>query len=223
MTHTLRSSDRGLGSRSLLVPCLLSLCLLLPGCVVFDGVLNADGSGTLEMTYAPQAGATQDSEKKRFSSSNVTVESVSLTPDRKKVTIRAKVDDVTKIATAEGFKNVEVARTKEGADEKLVIKVKNEKTYDLKDNKDPGPRFTITFPGAVKRANRNAKIEGSKVTWTFGLAEYAKASMTDLEAVYTPAGDAKPADAKPADAKPADAKPAAAKPADAKPADAKKK
>ncbi len=188
---------------------LLLATSLLVGCLTADGVVKPDGSGTLEMTYPLPAGAREAKEKTRHSSSNVTVESLVFNSDKKTATIKLTLDDVTKLSTAEAFNNVAVTRTKDGTDERLKIVITNPKPLVLKDDGQAGPKFTITFPGAVKEANSGGKVTDNKVVWAFGMPAFAKEKSIELSARYSAAAPAKDAAAPVKDA------PAAAKDAPA--------
>src|SRR2546426_4777240 len=91
----------------------LVLLTLLAGCVTVDGVLKADGSGTIQMVYRTPPNATEAMEKRRYSSDHVKVDSLELKPNAMS-TLKVSVDDVAKLSTAPGFRDVEVTRVKEG-------------------------------------------------------------------------------------------------------------
>ena len=172
--------------RSLRLSVGLLVLVGLTGCVTVDGVLKPDGSGTLTMTYALPPNPTEAKEKARFSSSHVTIDSYSMTG--KTATFKATVDDVTKLSSAEGFKDVTVERGKDGTDETLTITLNNPNPIVLKDEQ-PGPTYSVTLPGAVKSANRDGVVSGDKVTWKFPkLSEYAKEKKIDLKVTYAGTG-----------------------------------
>ena len=137
----------------------------------------ATAPGLSELRRTPP-NATEAMEKRRFSSAHVKVDSLTLKPDGMS-TLKVSVDDVAKLSTAPGFRDVEVTRAKEGDGEKVTIKLNNANPIDIKDDTKPGPTFTITFPGKVLEANRNAKVSGDQATWTFTLREYLKARSTE--------------------------------------------
>ena len=145
----------------------------LAGCVTVDAVLSPDGSATVDMTYQLPPDVQEAQEKARHTSAHVAVESLKFSADRETVTLKAKVDDVTKLSTAEGFKDVTVTRSREGADERLTI--------------------TITFPGAVKDANRGGTVRNNKVTWSFTLPEFVKEKSVELTARYAAPAEQKDA------------------------------
>src|SRR4051812_43278219 len=188
---------------SVLVP--LIACAF--GCLTADGTVKPDGSATFEMTYRTPPNSTADAEKKRFGSDHVTVESVSFA-NASTATLKARVDDVTKLSTAEGFKTVTVTRTNEGDDTKLTITVQNPLPAAVKDEGQPGPKITLHLPGAVREADHDGKVSGDTVTWSFTFVDWMKAKSTSMSVRY--AGGAKPGGTDAAKTPPAGAVPGAA-------------
>src|SRR5437867_7937468 len=172
---------------------LLLACVALAGCVTVDAVLSPDGSATVDMTYQLPPDVQEAQEKARHTSAHVAVESLKFSADRETVTLKAKVDDVTKLSTAEGFKDVTVTRSREGADERLTITITNRRTIVMKGEGQPGPTLTITFPGAVKDANRGGTVRNNKVTWSFTLPEFVKEKSVELTARYAAPAEQKDA------------------------------
>src|SRR5579885_2528288 len=143
----------------------LLLCLLLAaGCVTVDATLKADGSGTITYTYGREANTTVASEKARFASPHLTIESLTL--GEKTVTLEAKFDDVTKLDTAEGFT------------------LANPKPITGQVPNVPDLSFSVTLPGKVIAATPTATIAGTRVTWTIKAADYAHAPKTELSVRY---------------------------------------
>jgi hypothetical protein len=165
------------------------LLAITAGCVTVDGTLKPDGSGTLGLVYRTPAKATEASERQRFTSGHVKVDSLTLKSGGT-TTLKVSFDDVTKLSTASGFKDVTVVRSPEEGAEKVTVTLKNPNPVDIKDDTPHGPTFNFTLPGRVLEANRNATVIGDRVTWTFGLREYAKQSSVDLVTRYAaaPAG-----------------------------------
>ena len=169
---------------------LASILVCLAGCVTVDATLKADGSGKLQMTYPLSPTGTENLEKRRFTSPHVTVESLKFQADRTAV-VSVTFDDATQLSSAEGFSNVTVTRGREGDDEHLTLKLTNAKPVALDDDGRPGPKITLTLPGKVHEANRDAKIEEDRVTWSFSFAAWAKQASIDLTVRYAapPASD----------------------------------
>lgn len=169
---------------------LTSVVVCLAGCVV-DATLKADGSGKLELAYPIQPNTTEALEKRRFTSDHVTVESLKFNADQSAV-VKVSFDDATKLSTVEGLKTVNVARTREGAEEHLTVKVTNLAHGVVKDEGKPGVKITLTLPGKVLEANRNATIAEDRVTWDFSFAEWVRDPVVEMTARYAapPSGKA---------------------------------
>ncbi len=200
------------------------LAIYLAGCFTADAKLEADGTGTVDLTYPVDPKAKPEAEKARWSSAHVTLKS--FTPKgNNQAQVVVAFDDVTQLSSADGFVNVAVTKTRDGDDDVVKIVIKNPKPNPTaKDANGPDPVLKVTFPGAVKEANRNGKVSGNTVTWSPPLLDMIREPALDFTARYpAPAGDAKKPDAKASDAKTSDAKPAeTTPPADAKtPADTK--
>jgi hypothetical protein len=162
----------------------------LAGCVTVDSTLKADGSGTLTMKYALPKDATEASEKARFTSDAVTLESLDLAEDHKSGTVKVKFGDVTKLSTAKGFKDLTVTRTEADGTESLAIKIANpdklppEKAADLKKLSIPPMKITIALPGKALEAGDHGTTKDATVTWTIPVAEFAAHDSIDLSVKY---------------------------------------
>ncbi len=167
---------------------LAPLVVCLVGCLTVDATLDPTGSATFSMTYRTAPNTTADAEKKRYGSDHVTVESLTFN-DATSASLKARVDDVTKLSTAEGFKNVTVTRTPVGDDVQLTITVVNPTPATVKDAGLPGPKVTLHLPGAVREANHGATVSGDTVTWSFSLVDWIKEKTNTLIVRY--AGAAK--------------------------------
>jgi hypothetical protein len=159
----------------------------LAGCFVADTVLRADGSGTIELHYRflPQH-ATAESETARFSSPYVHVESIE--PGADLVTLKATFTDVTKLSTAEGFRDVTVERARVGDQQRLRIVIRNPKWDAKTPDSLPAPHVGLTLPGRVVRASHWATVDGNTVGWTIPFLEFARHPQTKLSVRYVPAG-----------------------------------
>jgi hypothetical protein len=162
---------------------LAALAPLLAGCFTVDGLLRADGSGTVELTYVPAKHATIDSETVRFTSPHVTVRSVEPVPGGARV--RADFDDVTKLATAEGFRMATVVRRRHGTREALKLAIRNPEPKPFQDHGEPWPRLALTLPGRVLAATPRAEIAGDRVVWKIPIAEYVRRPRTTLSVRWT--------------------------------------
>jgi hypothetical protein len=161
--------------------------VLLAGCLTAESTMKADGSGTMELTYPPPGGASKASETKRFSSDVVTVDSVDISSDGKKSTVKLRFTDATKLSTAKALENVAVTRTKGEGSEKVTIVVKPEKVVPLKPGQlkdEPPLSIKVTMPGKITEANAKGTIDGSTVTWKPALAEFISTPSTELTLTY---------------------------------------
>ena len=190
---------------------LLVLAACATGCLTVDATIKSDGSATLDMTYACAPNTSAAAEKTRYSSDHVTVDSVTFTSPTNAV-LKARVDDVTKMSSAEGFKSVTVTRGTEDGVEKLTVVFVNPLPAAVKDEGQAGPKITLHLPGPVKDANHDAKVSGDTVTWSFSFVDWMKAKSTTLEVRWAAAAKAAAGEAK-GDQPKGDAKPAAKEPA----------
>jgi hypothetical protein len=156
--------------------------LALAGCVTVDGVLKADGSGALDVTYDTLPSSAAATEKQRFTSSQVKLESLTLTGQ----TVHAKLsfDDPAKLSTLEYFQRVRIKRQRQADEERLVIMHRNRNPAAVKDQGKPGPRINLTLPGKVRSANRGATVDGNRVTWSIKLVDLLKEKTLVLKARY---------------------------------------
>jgi hypothetical protein len=168
------------------VSLLLGATIYLTGCLIVDATLKSDGSGTIDLTYPwrPARGK-EDVQRKRFSSEHVRVESWEALKEQARV--KVTFDDVTKLSTAKGFKDVTVTRTRESDAETLLIVITKPRPIKRPTDK-PGPTFKVTLPGKALEANRGAQLSGNTVTWKLDLATYAAEPKTDLKVRYAAAG-----------------------------------
>jgi hypothetical protein len=161
-------------------------------CVTVEGTLGADGAGTVVMEYPVSPNTTERLERRRFTSSHITIDSFEIRPDRK-ARVKLSLADAAKLSTAEMFRGVTVTRMRTGEEERLTIRVVNPVSKQIEDDGRPGPKISLTLPGKVLEANRGARFEENRVTWQFSLADYVKDKTTELTARYTVPADATPA------------------------------
>ena len=175
--------------RSATAAMLALLAIFAVGCFTADVTLNADGSGTAEITYAVLPNAKVDAEKARWSSPHVTLKSFTPKPNNTAV-VQVAFDDVTKLSTADGFKQVqELTRTREGDVEHIKVVISNPRpTKDVKDDGRPGIQLTANLPGPVKEANRGAEVQGNRVTWHISLYEFLRVASTEVTVTYAVSG-----------------------------------
>ena len=157
---------------------LAGVAVLLAGCFTVDGLLRADGSGTVDLTYVPGKHATIDSETARFTSPHVKVLSVEPHPGGARV--RAEFDDVTRLSTAQGFAMVTVVRRRRGDREALKVVIRNPEPKPFQDKGEPWPRIALTLPGRVLAATPPAEIAGTRVAWKLPIAQYVSRPRTTV-------------------------------------------
>ena len=61
----------------------------------------------------------------------------------------------------------------------------------MKDKSAPGPTIALTLPGKVLDANEKGVVEGTKVRWSFTLAEWFGRKSWELTTRYRSKSDAK--------------------------------
>jgi hypothetical protein len=177
----------------------------LAGCFSVTAHLAADGSGTLTLTYFPPRHATVRSETQRLGSDHVTVRSLRVVDHRTEADLA--FDDITKLPTAEAFRDVTVERTREGDATRLRIGIPVPALPDLPqekgDGQSPGqsdlePRISLTVPGEIVRAEPETDIGAGRVAWHIPLETFKRLSVLELSVLYDtpPAPDpaAPPAD-----------------------------
>jgi len=168
----------------------LALVVGLAGCVTIDGTLEASGAARVRMTYHTVPNATEGVERRRFTSSHVTVESFTMAPGGE-ATVIVRADDAANLPSADAFRDATVKRERKDGNEVLTIQLVNQKPLTIPDAGKPGPKITLTLPGKVVEANEGATVSGNVVTWSYALAAYVQRPSIDLVARYA-AADAAP-------------------------------
>jgi hypothetical protein len=161
----------------------LILLLGLAGCFTVDATLDANGAGTIDLDYIPDGQATVESETARFSSAHVKVREITPKSDVGAV-LKATFDDVTRLSTAPGFRDVRVRRKRKENQERLRITLRNPTPKELKEEPRPGPRIALTLPGRVLAASRGVAIDGRRITWSMSLREFARSPRVVLGVRY---------------------------------------
>ena len=159
-----------------------ALLLALAGCFTADATVQANGSGTIELTYIPDTQATIESETARFTSPHVTVQE--LVPRQVGAFLRVTFDDVTKLSTAAGFSALTVRRDRKHGEERLRATIRNRAPKQIPEQERPGPQISMRLPGRVLHASQGAKIAGDRVSWRIPLHEFARAPAIVLSVRY---------------------------------------
>lgn len=179
-----------------LTPVLALALGALSGCLTATATLQADGTGSLEYTYFPPKHATQRSERARLGSPHVRVESLR---GGTNTMARLTFDDVTKLPTAEAFRDLRVERRRAGDVEELRLVVPPMPEHLRKatlespppPGKDRGPEISLTVPGPVVEATPAGRIADRTVAWSISLLEFAKLDGWELVVRWRPPdGDA---------------------------------
>ena len=146
------------------------------GCLTADGVLDADGGGTLSVVFPVPETTTEAAQRYLLQAKGVTVESLTISPEHK-VSAKLRMADVSALGKTVMFKDVKVTRSTEGSNGVLTIEIT---TLDKPINKQglPGPKIGITFPGKVLEASEPGVVAGNHVQWNFPLAEFSSKSWT---------------------------------------------
>jgi hypothetical protein len=167
---------------------LLVATAVLSGCFTATGSLDASGAGRLTLLYAPPRHATTKSETVRFTSEHVRVESVGREGEQAKAVVT--FDDVTKLSTAEAFRDLRVFREADGDRQRLRIVLPGPEAAKralLRRRAaagSAGPQVTLDLPGAVLDAGRYGHAEGVRVTWQVPLDVYADEPWVELVVAY---------------------------------------
>jgi len=152
------------------------------GCLTADGVLDADGGGTLSVVYPVPAATSETSQRYMLQAEGVTVESLTISPEHM-ASAKLRMADVSALGKTLMFKDVKVTRSTEGSNGVLTIEIT---TLDKPINKQglPGPKIGITFPGKVLEASEPGVVTGTHVQWNFPLADFLARKTWTLKARY---------------------------------------
>jgi hypothetical protein len=152
------------------------------GCLTADGILDADGGGTLSVVYPVPAATTEASQRYLLQAEGVTVESLAISPEHT-ASAKLRMADVSALGKTVMFKDVKVTRSTEGSAGVLTIDIT---TPDKpgKDTDAPGPKIGITFPGKVLEASEPGVVAGRHVQWNFPLSEFLSRRTWTLKARY---------------------------------------
>jgi hypothetical protein len=168
--------------RALPVLTLAAIAVCGVGCIVADGTLDADGGGTLSVTYPVPPGTTDVSQRYLLQAQGVSVESFSISPEHM-ASAKLRMTDVSALGKTVMFKDVKVTRSTEDGKGVLTLDIT---TLDkpLGDKDLPGPKIGITFPGKVLEASEHGVVDGTHVQWTFPLGEFLARKTWTLKVRY---------------------------------------
>jgi hypothetical protein len=162
----------------------LTLAAALSGCFGVDARLAANGSGAFDILYVPgRLGWTIEEETARWRSPDVAVTSVERREGGARV--RATFDDVTRLSSAAALRHLVVTRARRANRERLQIRLRNPEPREVKPDAADDPWLTLSLPGPVTWANRDAEVRGERVDWQIPLVEWARAPVLVLTVRYT--------------------------------------
>jgi hypothetical protein len=167
----------------------LVLALAATGCLTAEGTLARDGTGTLTLGYRASPGATEATQRALLEAPGITVESLTVSPDRM-VSAKLAVKDLAAISKTKLLKDATVKTVAKGDESVLTIAFVNPPARALEDKNLPGPKVKVTLPGPVVEANEKAVVDGSTVTWSFSLTDWIARPKWELTARYRTAPDA---------------------------------
>ena len=168
--------------RALLLLAFAAIAVCGVGCLTADGVLDADGGGTLSVVFPVPETTTEAAQRYLLQAKGVTVESLTISPEHK-ASAKLRMADVSALGKTVMFKDVKVTRSTEGSNGVLTIEITTiNKAVDIKDL--PGPKIGITFPGKVLEASEPGVVAGNHVQWNFPLSEFLSRKSWTLKARY---------------------------------------
>jgi hypothetical protein len=182
--------------RTLLTCAVLVLLVALGGCFTADVTLNADGSGTMDVTYDPMWPTSERRERQAFLGPGMTVKEITLGEMRdgaggttvpKSVTARVAFASVKELAQVERMSRfqIDVADAGEGT-KRVTVAVK---TKQAQQNIPAAGEATVRLrlPGDIVESS--ATVEGRTVVWKFPSADYFGKPGLKMTVTYkVPAG-----------------------------------
>ena len=175
---------------------LIALSLFgISGCLESESKLNADGTGTMKLSYVTTAAA-MVGERRKLEGPHVHV--VSAEHKDGHGVFELTFDDAQQLKTSKFFENTSVTIADNAGNKDLTVKIVNKAPQRLNDEvtEKVGKevKISITLPGEVVQSNATATA-GSTVTWTFATPDFTNMPQVLLTATYKP-GAAAPAAAK---------------------------
>ncbi len=166
--------------------CALLCLLVLPGCL-FETTLNATGGGEMRVLYPVSGENELPKIRKMFSSDAVTVTKAEMSGPRQ-VALQLKFDDVTRLSTTTGFRQVKFTRTagKKAGTMVLTATYTQDKPFTVPDKVIEAVgkelKVTTTFPGKVLESN--GTVSGDTVTWTHDLRKFYEQKSVEWSATF---------------------------------------
>jgi hypothetical protein len=191
MTHPATSGMARGFLRAALACVLALLAPHLSGCITADGVLQADGSAKLTLSYPAPPGASEASQRERLTAPGITVESLAIASDRT-VTAKLLVTDLAAIGKTALLKDVIVTTATDGDAKRLTIAMTLKPSPHKPGDSLPGPSIRVTLPGTVLDATEQGVVDGASVQWAFRLRAWMARPERLLSVRYRPAPSPSP-------------------------------
>ena len=168
--------------------------LAISGCLI-ESTIDAKGGGTMIVSYRLLKDQALAEERKKMEGSGLTVTSAKIDKE-KRATFDLKFENITKISTAEFFKNTTITLT-DGKDNTKVLaaKIVNKKPVRLPDKmlkylgKDA--KISVTLPGEIVQSNASA-TKDKTATWNLPINDIFGKPEISLSATFKRPAD-KPA------------------------------
>jgi hypothetical protein len=169
----------------------VAMMLALSGCL-YEATLDASGGGSMSIMLRGTNRRDLDGLKNKMSSRTVKVLSAEFSGEDSngQAAFKLQFDDVTKLSSAEFFRNVAIKRT-DGIEGSQVVTaiVRNTKTTVLSDAQierlGQEVKVVVTFPGDVIESNGTITPPRT-VTWTWQTRSFFQDSENMMTAAYKP-------------------------------------
>lgn len=144
--------------------------------------LDADGSGTLKLSYPSNPVMNPGTERDRFTSPVTEMKSVEFNGPMVRTTVA--FSDLTRVSEAPELRSITAKRARlEDGRERVEARLRSYITGTV--TTQAPLTITVNFPGAVVEANTK-DIKGATATWRPPAADFFKDQGILLEAVYRP-------------------------------------
>lgn len=175
----------------------VAMGVLVSGCL-YETTLDPSGGGTMSILLRGINRNNLEGLRNKMQSDAVKVLSADFSgeSDNGQALFKLQFDDVTKLPTADFFRNVSIKRS-DGVEGSQVLTaiVRNAKPGDLSDAQverlGKEVKVVVTFAGDVIESNGTTSAPNT-VTWTWGMKEFFRASEVMMTAAYKPSAVAAP-------------------------------
>lgn len=177
---------------------LLVAMLLTSGCLI-ETTLNANGAGTMKVSYRVGKDGTLETERKKMESEHVSVTNATI-DEEKRVSFELKFEDTTKLSSAKFFDNVTftLADDAEGA-RVLTARLVNKKPITLPEEQldyfGETAKISVTLPGEIVKSNASA-TQGTTATWLVPMNDMLGEAEVPFTVTFKKPAEEKPAEEK---------------------------